>query len=47
MQVKLYRHILNSRAITSLLSANGTSDGSCILTSITKLKKVWRVHLGL
>ena len=47
MQVKLYRHILNSRAITSLLSASGTSDGSCILTSITKLKKVWRVHVGL
>lgn len=41
MQVKLYKQLLRSRVVTSLLSS-ATADGTCVLTAITQLKKVAR-----
>ena len=51
-QVKLYRHLLRTKAAASLLSS-AAADSSCILSVITQLKKassccprVVRLHLG-
>ena len=51
-QIKLYRHLLRTKAAVGLMSS-ATADSSCILSVITQLKKasscclrVVRLHLG-
>lgn len=38
-QIKLYKHLLRSRIVTSLLTSSN-AEGSSVLTAITQLKKV-------